>query len=91
MFKFGTDFEGRKITGVGLIYDFAKCAKKFEPKYMLTRNELATNVDESRKQMKEEKEQGEGNCRGEEVQGFRSYQEEACKHISTFWLMKVLT
>ncbi|KAL9674767.1 hypothetical protein QQ045_002966 [Rhodiola kirilowii] len=44
-----------KSTGFGLIYDSVENAKKFEPKYRLIRNGLATKVEKSRKQMKERK------------------------------------
>ncbi|XP_066325233.1 small ribosomal subunit protein eS24z-like [Miscanthus floridulus] len=48
VFKFRTHFGG-------LIYDNLDSAKKFEPKYRLIRNGLATKVEKSRKQMKERK------------------------------------
>ncbi|CAM8975751.1 unnamed protein product [Rhodiola kirilowii] len=38
-----------------MIYDSVENAKKFEPKYELIRNGLATKVEKSRKQMKERK------------------------------------
>uniref|UniRef100_A0A6V7QQQ7 40S ribosomal protein S24 n=1 Tax=Ananas comosus var. bracteatus TaxID=296719 RepID=A0A6V7QQQ7_ANACO len=44
-----------KSTGFGLIYDSVDAAKKYEPKYRLIRNGLATKVEKSRKQMKERK------------------------------------
>ncbi|KAH0468583.1 40S ribosomal protein S24-1 [Dendrobium catenatum] len=55
VFKFRTHFGGGKSTGFGLIYDSVESAKKFEPKYRLIRNGLATKVEKSRKQMKERK------------------------------------
>ncbi|PWZ32286.1 40S ribosomal protein S24-2 [Zea mays] len=55
VFKFRTNFGGGKSTGFGLIYDNLEAAKKFEPKYRLIRNDLATKVEKSRKQMKERK------------------------------------
>jgi small subunit ribosomal protein S24e len=53
VFGFRTQFGGGKSTGFGLIYDSVDAAKKFEPKYRLIRNGLATKVEKSRKQMKE--------------------------------------
>ncbi|WOK96875.1 hypothetical protein Cni_G05583 [Canna indica] len=53
IFKFRTHFGGGKSTGFGLIYDTVENAKKYEPKYGLIRNGLATKVEKSRKQMKE--------------------------------------
>ncbi|KAF9681690.1 hypothetical protein SADUNF_Sadunf05G0028900 [Salix dunnii] len=55
VFKFRTHFGGGKSTGFGLIYDTVDNAKKYEPKYRLIRNGLATKVEKSRKQMKERK------------------------------------
>ncbi|KAG6518662.1 hypothetical protein ZIOFF_022142 [Zingiber officinale] len=55
VFKFRTHFGGGKSTGFGLIYDTVENAKKYEPKYRLIRNGLATKVEKSRKQMKERK------------------------------------
>ncbi|CAA7410085.1 unnamed protein product [Spirodela intermedia] len=55
VFKFRTHFGGGKSTGFGLIYDSVENAKKYEPKYRLIRNGLATKVEKSRKQMKERK------------------------------------
>jgi small subunit ribosomal protein S24e len=56
-FVFGlkTQFGGGKSTGFGLIYDNVDAAKKFEPKYRLIRNGLATAISKSRKQRKERK------------------------------------
>eukprot|EP00250_Pteridium_aquilinum_P005358 c15467_g1_i1 orf=197-613(+) len=55
VFGFRTQFGGGKSTGFGLIYDNEDSAKKYEPKYRLIRNGLATKVEKSRKQMKERK------------------------------------
>ncbi|KMZ67494.1 40S ribosomal protein S24 [Zostera marina] len=54
-FQFRTHFGGGKSSGFGLIYDNVESAKKFEPKYRLIRNGLATKIEKSRKQMKERK------------------------------------
>ncbi|XVE84269.1 hypothetical protein DITRI_Ditri16bG0157100 [Diplodiscus trichospermus] len=37
VFKFRTHFGGKKLTGFGLIYDSVESAKKYKPKYRLTR------------------------------------------------------
>ncbi|GLJ21669.1 hypothetical protein SUGI_0403670 [Cryptomeria japonica] len=55
VFGFRTQFGGGKSTGFGLIYDSLESAKKYEPKYRLIRNGLATKVEKSRKQLKERK------------------------------------
>ncbi|KAG6554540.1 hypothetical protein Mapa_003919 [Marchantia paleacea] len=55
VFGFRTQFGGGKSTGFGLIYDNLDSAKKYEPKYRLIRNGLATKVEKSRKQVKERK------------------------------------
>lgn len=55
VFGFRTQFGGGKSTGFGLIYDNLDSAKKYEPKYRLIRNGLATKVEKSRKQLKERK------------------------------------
>ncbi|KAI5073183.1 hypothetical protein GOP47_0011196 [Adiantum capillus-veneris] len=55
VYGFRTQFGGGKSTGFGLIYDNVEAAKKYEPKYRLIRNGLATKVEKSRKQMKERK------------------------------------
>jgi small subunit ribosomal protein S24e len=55
VFGFRTQFGGGKSTGFGLIYDDVKAAQRFEPKYRLVRQGLATKVDKSRKQIKERK------------------------------------
>ncbi|KNA15622.1 hypothetical protein SOVF_096540 [Spinacia oleracea] len=62
VFKFCTHFGGGKSTGFGLIYDSADSAKKFEPKYKLIRNGLATKIEKSRKQMKERKNRAKKIC-----------------------------
>jgi len=55
LFGFRTHFGGGKSTGFGLVYDSVDSAKKFEPKYRLVRNGLATAVQKSRKSIKEKK------------------------------------
>jgi len=55
VFGFRTQFGGGKSTGFGLIYDSVDSVKKYEPKYRLIRNGLATKVEKSRKQIKERK------------------------------------
>ncbi|XP_056695595.1 40S ribosomal protein S24-1-like [Spinacia oleracea] len=55
VFKFRTHFGGGKSIEFGLIYDSVDNAKKFELKYSLIRNGLATKIEKSRKQMKERK------------------------------------
>jgi small subunit ribosomal protein S24e len=55
VFGFRTQFGGGKSTGFGLIYDSVDSAKKYEPKYRLIRNGLASKVEKSRKQVKERK------------------------------------
>ncbi|WMV54129.1 hypothetical protein MTR67_047514 [Solanum verrucosum] len=42
---------GGKSTGFGLIYDYGKNAKKYEPKYRLVRNGLDTKIEKSKNQM----------------------------------------
>lgn len=54
-FGFKTNFGGGKTTGFALIYDTLDLAKKYEPKYRLVRNGLATKVKTGRKQRKERK------------------------------------
>ncbi|KAI1291817.1 40S ribosomal protein S24 [Halotydeus destructor] len=54
-FGFKTNFGGGKSTGFALVYDTLDLAKKFEPKYRLVRNGLATRVKTGRKQRKERK------------------------------------
>ncbi|RWS11870.1 40S ribosomal protein S24-like protein, partial [Dinothrombium tinctorium] len=54
-FGFRTQFGGGKTTGFALIYDTLDFAKKFEPKYRLVRNGLATREKSGRKQRKERK------------------------------------
>jgi len=55
LYGFKTQYGGGKSTGFGLIYDNINFAKKFEPKYRLIRQGLATKVETSRKQRKERK------------------------------------
>merc|ERR1712070_152186 len=53
LFGFKTQFGGGKSSGFGLIYDNLTVAKKFEPKYRLVRNGLATREASTRKQRKD--------------------------------------
>ncbi|KAH0776140.1 hypothetical protein KY290_007551 [Solanum tuberosum] len=46
-----THFRRGKSTGFGLIYDYGKNAKKYEPKYRLVRNGLDTKIEKSKNQM----------------------------------------
>lgn len=55
VFGFSIAFGGGKSTGFGVIYDSLDYAKKFEPKYRLIRQGLATASTGSRKQRKERK------------------------------------
>ncbi|KAM0945732.1 putative ribosomal protein S24e [Dioscorea sansibarensis] len=55
IFQFPTQFGGGKSSGFCFIYDSVERAEKFEPKYRLIRNGLATKIKEPRKQMKEQK------------------------------------
>eukprot|EP00168_Porphyra_purpurea_P019337 TRINITY_DN765_c0_g1_i14.p1 TRINITY_DN765_c0_g1~~TRINITY_DN765_c0_g1_i14.p1 ORF type:complete len:178 (-),score=46.75 TRINITY_DN765_c0_g1_i14:325-858(-) len=55
VFGFSIAFGGGKSTGFGVIYDSLDYAKKFEPKYRLIREGLATASVGSRKQRKERK------------------------------------
>ena len=55
LFGFRTQFGGGKSTGFCLIYDNLQSIKKFEPKYRLVRNKLATHTPVGRKQRKERK------------------------------------
>lgn len=57
-FGFQTDFGGGHSTGFGLIYDNQQVAKRFEPKYRLVRQGLATRGTTARKQRKERKNKG---------------------------------
>jgi len=54
-FGFNTNFGGGKSTGFALIYDTLDFAKKFEPRYRLTRQGLAEPKKTARKQRKERK------------------------------------
>ncbi|XP_021843572.2 40S ribosomal protein S24-1-like [Spinacia oleracea] len=75
VFKFRTHFGGGKSTGFGLIYDSADSAKKFEPKYKLIRNGLATKIEKSRKQMKERKNRAKKICGVKKPQKLRRSKE----------------
>jgi len=57
VFVFGcqTHFGGGRTTAFALVYDNLAVAKKFEPKYRLVREGLATRVQSTRKQRKERK------------------------------------
>mmetsp|Transcript_9645 Transcript_9645/g.14524 ORF Transcript_9645/g.14524 Transcript_9645/m.14524 type:complete len:131 (+) Transcript_9645:60-452(+) len=52
---FRTAFGGGKSTGFGVIYDSKPAALKFEPKYRLVRDGLATHQREGRKLRKDRK------------------------------------
>merc|ERR1719295_1319818 len=54
-FGFRTDFGGGRSTGFALVYDSVNHARKFEPKYRLIRNGLATAATKARKLRKERK------------------------------------
>merc|ERR1711860_118926 len=54
-FGFRTKFGGGKTTGFALVYDTLDNAKKFEPKYRLTRHGLYEKPKGGRKQRKERK------------------------------------
>jgi len=55
-FGFKTHFGGGRSTGFALIYDDEDSQKKFEPRYRLVRNGLATKIEKpSRKLRKERK------------------------------------
>merc|ERR1711990_108988 len=54
VFGFRTQFGGGRSTGFGLIYD-TKEALKFEPKYRLIRNGLATKTDQSSRQLRKQR------------------------------------
>ncbi|RZS01643.1 hypothetical protein BHM03_00031530 [Ensete ventricosum] len=82
VFKFRTHFGGGKSTGFGLIYDTVENAKKYEPKYRLIRNGLATKVEKSRKQMKERKN------RAKKVRGVKKFLVQAAIFLhSVLWLL----
>jgi len=55
VFGFKAQFGGGKSSGFALVYDSLDIAKKFERKYRLIRNGLATKVQSSRKQRHERK------------------------------------
>jgi len=54
-FGFNTNFGGGKSTGFALIYDTMDFAKKFEPRYRLTRQGVVDAKKTARKQRKERK------------------------------------
>ncbi|KAJ2674777.1 ribosomal 40S subunit protein S24B [Coemansia spiralis] len=54
-FGFRTQFGGGRSTGFVLIYDSMEAAKKFEPKFRLARQELATIDRKARSQRKQTK------------------------------------
>ncbi len=54
-FGFNTNFGGGRSSGFALIYDTLDFAKKFEPRYRLTRQGLAEAKKTARKQRKERK------------------------------------
>jgi len=54
-FGYATQFGGGKSTGFALVYDTLDVAKKFEPKYRLSRAGLYTRPTGSCKQRKEKK------------------------------------
>ncbi|KAJ2558067.1 ribosomal 40S subunit protein S24B [Coemansia sp. RSA 1933] len=54
-FGFRTQFGGGRSSGFALIYDSMDAVKKFEPKFRLVRQSLATTEQRSRKQRKEGK------------------------------------
>lgn len=54
-FGFKTAYGGGRSTGFALIYDSLDFAKKFEPKYRLSRHGLYEKPKSSRKQRKEKK------------------------------------
>merc|ERR1712054_556791 len=55
LFGFKVAFGGGRSTGFGMIYDSLVAAKKFEPKYRLTRFGMGTAKSSARKQRKERK------------------------------------
>ena len=55
LFGFKVAFGGGRSTGFGMIYDTLAAAKKFEPKYRLTRFGMGTAKNVPRKQRKERK------------------------------------
>merc|ERR1712087_443130 len=55
LFGFKVAFGGGRSTGFGMIYDSLVAAKKFEPKYRLTRFGMGQAKSSARKQRKERK------------------------------------
>merc|ERR1719326_2421234 len=55
LYGFKVAFGGGRSTGFGIIYDNLVAAKKFEPKYRLTRFEMGKAKGVARKQRKERK------------------------------------
>merc|ERR1711920_843311 len=55
LFGFKVAFGGGRSTGFGMIYDSIIAAKKFEPKYRLTRFGMGVAKTTARKQRKEKK------------------------------------
>ena len=55
LFGFKVAFGGGRSTGFGMIYDSLVAAKKFEPKYRLTRFGMGKAKNVARKQRKERK------------------------------------
>ena len=55
LYGFKVAFGGGRTTGFGLIYDSIQAAKKYEPKYRLTRFGMATAKVGGRKGRKEKK------------------------------------
>jgi len=55
LYGFKVAFGGGRSTGFGMIYDSLVAAKKYEPKYRLTRFGLGTAKNVPRKQRKEKK------------------------------------
>jgi len=55
VFGFKTQFGGGLARGYGLIYDNVSFSKKYEPRYRLVRNGLASKKEGARKQRKEKK------------------------------------
>merc|ERR1712157_280246 len=55
LYGFKVAFGGGRSTGFGMIYDSLTAAKKFEPKYRLTRFGMGAAKTQARKQRKERK------------------------------------
>eukprot|EP00316_Scyphosphaera_apsteinii_P025342 CAMPEP_0119298308 /NCGR_PEP_ID=MMETSP1333-20130426/504_1 /TAXON_ID=418940 /ORGANISM="Scyphosphaera apsteinii, Strain RCC1455" /LENGTH=130 /DNA_ID=CAMNT_0007299381 /DNA_START=75 /DNA_END=467 /DNA_ORIENTATION=- len=55
LYGFKVAFGGGRSTGFGMIYDSLAAAKKFEPKYRLTRFGMGKAKTQARKQRKERK------------------------------------